>query len=235
MPVVLDNATILSHATDQTSFIATEPASIGASDYILGLFVTDDAITHTIPSGWTSITSSQSGASRGVTVSVAYKKGTTANHTWVCSSANTGFVMLVRVTGANATTFQDATVAVTDAGGFTTVSCPNITTNTDGAVVVRAFGVDDGKIATQDANYPVGHTGVFARATGTGATHCTAGFAYETVATAGAAGVADFTNVLSINGNQVKVSMAIKPAAASASPLMSWNTLGKRLIRGNTL
>lgn len=133
--------------------------------------------------------------------------------------------MLVRVTGADPSTFSDATAAALAYASSTAPDSGSVTTATDGAVVLSIVGGGDGRFLTaDDSNGPSGYTVAYCRSSAVSSNDTITGIAYKTVATAGAENPGAWTGLTSSSVKWRSTTIAIKPAAPSGPTIADVNT-----------
>jgi hypothetical protein len=113
----------------------------------------------------------------------------------------------VKITGANAAPIDDSDVTNNGASTNDPI-CPASTTTDTNRLVLRWF-TSAALIATQDANYPAGTTGLFARTVGI-TQNQSVGLAYHEAAAAGNVGAATFTDAMAAAVRWLGATIAIK-------------------------
>jgi hypothetical protein len=227
------------------SFVLTKPTNAIEGTYAI-VFIgiegdTGSSVTFTPEAGWTTIVEQTTANGTSATAAIYYKKMTGSEpSTYTFASALSsgatrhGQAMIFVVSGADATTFQDATVTVDDNSTTTAPPCPSITTVTDNAVVIGFYASVDGRhLVAQDSNGPTGMTVVYNRVSAVSSSGTTMGIAYKTVTPAGATGIMPWTGTLSTSNGIWAATVAIRPEAAGGGTISV--TPGQVVFTGSDL
>jgi hypothetical protein len=129
-----------------------------------------------------------------------------------------GIGLMLVVDGADDSSFEDVAEVYAD---LTTASptCPDINTATNGAAVLRITANNNGTLLVAPDNvYPAGTTGIMSRAAAANSSSPCLSVAFQTIATAGAAGTAQYTSLYSTGTGACRSpSFAIRPAAGGGA------------------
>ena len=183
-----------------TSIVVTKPTNLADDDVLYAFLARDnssaaDAVT--APSGWTKLGSSE--IDNGTFTAGIYRKvivtasGEPSNYTWSWGSSEKALAWIVRITGADTTTPEDATPS-NNTGNSITPRALAVTTTTADTLLLACGGKSDKVVDNWTA--PSGMTEFFDLVTtggGAGSAHCSAGAAEVNQAGIGSTGNKDFT------------------------------------------
>lgn len=156
MPVVLETYQAAVDQSGATSFSITKPTGVANGDVILFWASQDDeGQTLTGPSGFTELANTSSPASRDMSVWLGYKVVTNAgsepaSYTITSSISQEWSGFCARISGVDTTTPIDVATPTPVASTATSVDSPEVTTVTDGALVVRLLAATDNNVAAPD-------------------------------------------------------------------------------------
>lgn len=207
-------------ASDSTSITADEPVGSAEGELLVAIHCADSSPTLGVPAGWEGSTPLTAGA----TSRIAYiiRGASAPDLTFTSSSAEQHVVVMIRVTG------YDPIVPLSEViNRHTTsniVNTPANGTQTDGGLVITAFGADRDD---EPDDVPAGYTSAGYSRSNVGASGpCTAGMAYKSLTDAdlddpgdwGTAAI-DFHNAISfsVNGDPGL------PNNASSPVIESWS------------
>lgn len=130
--------------------------------------------------------------------------------TTTASSDEWGWACL-KVTGGDGTTpLHQSAILETTGGGTASPSAPTVTTSVPDCLIIR-IAVCRGTLVMQDAGYPAGHTGVFARQIAGAENLQVIAVATTVKATAGVVGAASFAGLITAANDGFGITLAIQP------------------------
>lgn len=238
---------IVATSAGNTVITCARPSNVAEGEHMLAIMSNLDIINPspipTPPSGWTQLYTNHGLDHFRRRISVYVKQATgsePADYTWtIGDDPRDDDIQIFRVTGANASTFLDASPVANDAG-TQTITNLGITTTTADALVLYVMAANGSALAAEDANYPTGTTGVFLKRSRNHSYGIAYGLATEVVASPGTTGSKLWTGALSASGQTGAVTLAIRPATGPSITLpidgdnaVTQGQTGVRLIQTN--
>lgn len=202
-----------------TTISGNVPANVVNGDLMLAFALSgafpDNPASITNPAGWTSIileTGVDGLYFRPYSLSYRVANSEPSSYSWtVTSGATDDAVAIIRVTGANTSSPISGTPVV-DHHLTTTPTSPSVTTAHANALGVFGFCVHDGwSLNAQDAGYPSGTSGVFARWSRQHSSGVVFALATQAITSAGATG-SKVWGALTGSTESDEFSFSIRPA-----------------------
>ena len=201
-----------------TTISGNVPANVVNGDLMLAFALSgapDNPASITNPAGWTSIileTGVDGRYFRPYSLSYRVANSEPSSYSWTVTSGTTDdAVAIIRVTGANTSSPISGTPVV-DHHLTTTPTSPSVTTAHANALGVFGFCVHDGwSLNAQDAGYPSGTSGVFARRSQQHSIGVVFALATQAITSAGATG-SKVWGALTESTESDEFSFAIRPA-----------------------
>jgi hypothetical protein len=208
----------VSDSGTNTTISGNVPANVVDGNLMLAFALSgapDNPASITNPAGWTSIileTGVDGLYFRPYSLSYRVANSEPSSYSWtVTSGATDDAVAIIRVTGANTSSPISGTPVV-DHHLTTTPTSPSVTTAHANALGVFGFCVHDGwSLNAQDAGYPSGTSGVFARRSRQYSGGVVFALATQVIASAGATG-SKVWGALTESTESDELSFAIRPA-----------------------
>lgn len=201
-----------------TTISGNVPANVVNGDLMLAFALSgapDNPASITNPAGWTSIIL-ETGVNglyfRPYSLSYRVANSEPSSYSWTVTSGTTDdAVAIIRVTGANTSSPISGTPVV-DHHLTTTPTSPSVTTAHANALGVFGFCVHNGwSLNAQDAGYPSGTSGVFARWSQQHSIGVVFALATQAITSAGATG-SKVWGALTASTESDEFSFAIRPA-----------------------
>lgn len=215
--------------TDGTQLIVNCPSGTAQGDLLLAAVSTDGSVTFNTPAGWTLINQGQTpqGATPPMganiaTLAVFYKvagasEPSSYTFTWSDNQGVSGQQAagaILRYSGID--TSDPINASNVGTGTNANPTAPSVTTDVNGAMIVRIYGADDSDMS--GTPYPSGHTGrLNIRSSTTFYGDCSLGVADVVQSTAGSTGSAQFQ--MSASEEWRAVTVALTPAIAQGGTL----------------
>lgn len=208
---------------------ASKPSDVVDGDYILAVVGVDNGGTSTAGfttpgAGWEEVNVVVTPTNPRPPYGVWYKKAASEGSSYsfdvaeVVGTLGTSLLMLIRVSGADATTFLSGTPVAGGNSGSVSPASPSVTTADANACVVSVVLANSGATVTaNDSNGPSGMTVVYFRPSSVSSSGCAVGVAFAEQAGAGASGTKTWTNVTTASQSWSTLTFAIKPAVTAGA------------------
>lgn len=162
-------------ASDSTSIEAVEPTGAAEGELLVAIHRADASPTLGVPVGW-----SGSESLSGTRIAYIVRGASAPDLTFTSSTAEHHVVVMMRVTGYDPIKPLSDVVSLYTASGV--VNTPAGGTQTDGGLMVSAFGADRGD---EPNGHPAGYTSAgYAHSAAGASGPCTAGMAYKAMSSA---------------------------------------------------
>ena len=173
---------------EATSVVVNKPSGVVEGDLMIAFCSTDGYTeTHTAPSAsWNKIIKDVENG--GSTFSIWYKiagASEGASYTFSNDSNEEFYAWIIRITG-HSTTSPIHKISFQNVGTDSTISCPDLITDHDDCLIIRAISADDGDINI-DSGWSAG-TNITVDKSSTSSGECVGGACHANKATAGAVG-----------------------------------------------
>lgn len=210
----------VSDGSSNTTISCNVPANIVDGDLmiaIVGSYCDANPATITPPSGWPTILDHSNLNGRWTKpFHIAYRVANSepSSYEWTLTAASQDdFATIHRVTGVYTASPISGTPVAEYEEEDDDIYAPSIITLHNNALAVFGFVSGNGhELATPDANYPAGTTGIYVRRSRANSAGINHGLASLLVPSAGATGIKTFTDCVGSRGYSAGFSFALRPA-----------------------